>query len=116
MSEEIIIINGEPFYRILNGTSYDYAPIPKEFKPYFERLQQENQQLKEECEKQRYAITENCDLRKEILKLEEVLDEIREYIEDDGISYLDLVGTRCWCNKQSANKLLQTLDKVKEHE
>ena len=45
--EEIIIINDKPFYRILNGTSYDYAPIPKEFKPYFERLQQENKQQKE---------------------------------------------------------------------
>ena len=43
--EEIIIINNEPFYRIPNGTSYDYAPIPKEFKPYFERLQQENKLL-----------------------------------------------------------------------
>lgn len=48
MNEEIIIINDEPFYRILNGTSYDYAPIPKEFKPYFEKLQQKNQQLKKE--------------------------------------------------------------------
>ena len=44
--EEIIIINDEPFYKILNGTSYDYAPIPKEFKPYFERIQQKNTQLK----------------------------------------------------------------------
>lgn len=46
MNEEIVIINNEPFYRILNGTSYDYAPIPKQFKPYFERLQQENKLLK----------------------------------------------------------------------
>ena len=46
--EEIILINNEPFYRIPNGTSYDYAPIPKQFKHYFERLQQENQQLKEQ--------------------------------------------------------------------
>ena len=45
MNEEIIIINDEPFYKILNGTSYDYAPIPKEFKPYFDKLQQENKQL-----------------------------------------------------------------------
>lgn len=44
--EEIIIINNEPFYRILNGTNYDYAPIPKEFKPYFERLEQEITKLK----------------------------------------------------------------------
>lgn len=58
MSEEIIIINDEPFYRIPNGTSYDYAPIPKEFKTYFERLKQENTQLKS------------------------VLKEIREYIKD----------------------------------
>ena len=47
MNKEIIIINDEPFYRIQNGTSYDYAPIPKQFKPYFERLQQENKQLKD---------------------------------------------------------------------
>lgn len=46
MDEEIIIINDEKFYRILNGTSYDYAPIPKEFKPYFERLEQEITKLK----------------------------------------------------------------------
>ena len=45
MNEEVVIINNEAFYRIPNGTSYDYAPIPKGFKPYFERLQQENQQL-----------------------------------------------------------------------
>lgn len=51
MNEEIIIINDEPFYRIPNGTSYDYAPIPKEFKPYFERLQQEKQQLKDNWKK-----------------------------------------------------------------
>ena len=44
--EEIIIINDEPFYRILNGTSYDYAPMPKAFKPYFERLEQEITKLK----------------------------------------------------------------------
>ena len=42
MKEEIIIINGEPFYRIPNGTSCDYAPIPKQFKPYFEKLEEEN--------------------------------------------------------------------------
>ena len=47
-----------------------------------EQLQRENRQLREKCEKQRYAITENCDLRKEILKLENVLDEIREYINN----------------------------------
>lgn len=46
MNKEIIIINDEPFYRIQNGTGYDYAPIPKQFKPYFEKLQQENKQLK----------------------------------------------------------------------
>lgn len=49
--EEIIIVNDIPFYRILDGTSYTYAPIPKEFKPYFERLQQENQQLKDNWNK-----------------------------------------------------------------
>lgn len=46
MDEEIIIINDEKFYRISNGTSYDYAPIPKAFKPYFKRLEQEITKLK----------------------------------------------------------------------
>lgn len=49
--EETIIINDELFYRIPNGTSYDYAPIPKEFKPYFERLQQENKELHNKIDK-----------------------------------------------------------------
>ena len=76
MSEEIIIINDEPFYRIQNGTSYDYAPIPKAFKPYFEKLQQENQQLKEQLENASKNYT------KYIQERDNVLDEIREYINE----------------------------------
>ena len=48
--DEIIIINGEVFYRIPNGTSYYHAPLPKQFKPYFERLEQENKILRENAE------------------------------------------------------------------
>lgn len=51
MNEEIIIINDEPFYRIQNGTSYDYAPIPEQFKPCFKELQQKNQKYKEVIDK-----------------------------------------------------------------
>lgn len=44
-TSEIIIINDEYYYKILNGTSYVYKTIPKEFKPYFDKLQQENQKI-----------------------------------------------------------------------
>lgn len=46
-----------------------------------ENLQQENNQLKEQCEKQRYAITENCDLRKQIDKLTQQKQELRNWLE-----------------------------------
>lgn len=61
MKEEIIIINGEPFYRIPNGTSCDYAPIPKEFKPYFEKLEEENKSLQSQLKAKE-------DLLKEIIE------------------------------------------------
>ena len=35
------------------------------------RLEKENEKLKEKCEKQQYAIKENCDLRLEIEQLKE---------------------------------------------
>ena len=47
---EIIIINDEYYYKILNGTSYVYKTIPKEFKPYFDKLQQQNKKYKEVIE------------------------------------------------------------------
>ena len=56
MKEEIIIINGEPFYRIPNGTSCDYAPIPKEFKPYFEKLEEENKSLQSQLKEKEETI------------------------------------------------------------
>ena len=46
-NDEITIINDEYYYKIPNGTSYVYETIPKEFKPYFDKLQQENKRLKE---------------------------------------------------------------------
>ena len=42
-----------------------------------EQLRKENNQLKEQCEKQRYAITENCDLRLEIEQLKEQIQELK---------------------------------------
>ena len=56
MTEEIIIINGEPFYRIPNGTSCDYAPIPKQFKPYFEKLEEENKSLQSQLKEKEETI------------------------------------------------------------
>ena len=132
MSEEIIIINDEPFYRIQNGTSYDYAPIPKAFKPYFERLQQENQQLKEENKSLRDRIknikrtrkkqTQKKRKYKELLtnmqnsltNKNNVLDEIREQLKKIK-SDLDFEPWSVY--KVSGGKLfdlLQILDKVKE--
>lgn len=64
MKEEIIIINNEPFYKIPNGTSCDYAPIPKQFKPYFEKLEEENKSLQSQLKAK-----------------EEVIKEAREYVE-----------------------------------
>ena len=102
MSEEKIIINGEPFYIILNGTSYDYAPIPKEFKPYFERILQENQQLKE-----KYNIRSKAynNILLENVHLKSVLDEIREcvkgnYVIDNPVKF--------------KNDIWDILDKVKK--
>ena len=95
MNKEIIIINDEPFYRIQNGTSYDYAPIPKQFKPYFERLQQENQSLKEQVDYLRRSIE-----RKEetIIELEheripytnEYVDELKKQLEEYQLQNIDL--------------------------
>ena len=48
-------------------------------------------------------------LIKENKELKERIDKAIEYIEDNGISYIDLSGTRCFCNKQSANNLLKIL-------
>lgn len=114
MSKEIIIINDEPFYRIQNGTSYDYAPIPKQFKPYFERLQQKNQQLKltnqalSGClkidkEKIDYYV-DRCE------QLEKVLDEIRECVNEPWM--VADYNIQQQINKQK-QYLLQILDKVK---
>jgi predicted transcriptional regulator len=90
------VMSNDEFDRIVNGVL---------------KLQQENQELKQINEEMDELATNQLRYAN---KMKSVLDEIKQYIEDDGVSYLDLVGTRCWCNKQSANKLLQILDKVKE--
>lgn len=78
--EEIIIINDEPFYRILNGTSYDYAPMPKAFKPYFERLEQENEDLQQEITKLK-GVIETYEI---IIKSTNVLNwhELKKWLEE----------------------------------
>lgn len=42
----------------------------------YDQILKENQQLKEKCEKQAFAIKENCDLRLEVLNLKTTLEEI----------------------------------------
>lgn len=59
------------------------------------RLEKENEKLKEKCEKQQYAIKENCDLRLEIEQLKEQRQELRSWLENklatdnyaDGVYY-----------------------------
>ena len=46
------------------------------------RLEKENENLKEKCEKQQYTITENCDLRKQIDKLTQQRQELRSWLEE----------------------------------
>lgn len=69
---------------------------------YIEELEKENQQLKEENNKIKIAITENCDLRLEVLKYKEVIEEVRGYVDKEMFDYLE------------TPELLQILDKVEE--
>ena len=119
-NDEITIINDEYYYKIPNGTSYVYETIPKEFKPYFDKLQQENKQLKEENE--RYRKLGFKYLNEQNNQLKDVVQEVREYIKDADwlestgeIKYLDkhnLCGIKVLHNKvEDINKIL---DKVKE--
>lgn len=78
MKEEIIIINGEPFYRIPNGTSCDYAPIPKQFKPYFEKLEEENKSLQSQLKAKEEIIKEAREYIKEHIRID---DEYPAYME-----------------------------------
>ena len=122
MSEEIIIVNDEPFYRMPNGTSYKYAPIPKEFKPYFERLQQENQQLRNALEKLKDSagwreILELAGIIQERDKLQQKNNQLKEVIEQIKIS----VSTSKYAYEEGyqiddavLDDILQILDKVKE--
>lgn len=88
--DEVIIINDEPFYRIPNGTSCDYAPIPKEFKPYFEKLQQENEQLKETINEAIEYINKFEDI-KAYYSYEEDGYEEYNYDEDFKIDLLEIL-------------------------
>lgn len=78
-------------------------------------LQQENQQLKEEKEKIKIAITENCDLRLEVLKYKEVIEEVREYIEKECNDLLIGYFHNRFDTTEYYEKLLQILDKAKEN-
>lgn len=88
------------------------------FKEKTNRLEKIRTQLKEENEKIKIAIIENCDLRLEVLKYKEVIEEVRqevcEYkkIMEDGIeqgAYYSYLGSL----QQRLEKLLQILDKAK---
>lgn len=118
MKEEIIIINGEPFYRIPNGTSCDYAPIPKQFKPYFEKLEEENKSLqsqlkeKEEENEQLKADYGNlAQVERDFLK--EVIKEIIEYLQSKEFKEnFPYVANEC----QVRSAILNIVDKERTNE
>lgn len=83
----------------VNMNIYDIPIIVEQLN----KLEQENQQLKEENDKIKIAITENCDLRLEVLKYKEVIEEVREYATNE----MRIV------NDNEYHKLLQILDKAK---
>ena len=45
--KDVMFIDNEKYYRVLNGTTYVYKTLPDEYKPYFESLYKENRQLKD---------------------------------------------------------------------
>lgn len=60
---------------------------PRDIEQIIYTLQQENQQLKDENDKIKIAIIENCDLRLEVLKYKEVIEEVWNFIKSyPGIS------------------------------
>jgi flagellar hook-basal body complex protein FliE len=82
----------------------------KEIGSFIEELQQENQQLKEQLENASKNYT------KYIQQRDNVLDEIREYIDKAILGYSNWEGTEPLYLKDDeiGKDLLQILDKVKE--
>lgn len=117
MSEEVILINDIPHYKIPNGTSYRYAPIPKEFKPYFEGLQQENQQLKSDLLKEEISynnLRESYNL--EYDRNKKLVSRI-ENDEEDIRHLLDIINHNCnelKCNSDEWLVLKGWQDRLKE--
>ena len=106
-NDEITIINDEYYYKIPNGTSYVYETIPKEFKPYFDRLQQENKQLKEKYEKLQEAFKKAITTEHhKIHALLDIIDETKTAV-DYMIGNVDI-------SEIHGTKLKQILDKVGE--
>ena len=83
--EEIIIINGEVFYRIPNGTNYYHAPLPKQFKPYFERLQQENKELHNKIDKAIEYIEEHTTDHRYSCRSLVYADEVLKFLKDSDV-------------------------------
>lgn len=118
-NDEITIINDEYYYKIPNGTSYVYETIPKEFKPYFDKLQQENKQLKEKVgeltqslnEQMKETNKENLDCSKYAIENQQLKDKIKQL-------------EKCYCNRSDCSgrikdsrkydSVVQQLDKYKE--
>ena len=105
--------------------TYTYCPFSVLY-----ALQQENQQLKEELQKAD-SITQSCifegkeeseiNFRKAINLIEQyksILDEIREYIEDNILrfSYIDELKSYHNATTEDVDNILEILDKVKENE
>ena len=75
------------------------------------QLQQENQQLKRNCN----IGNENLNFyREEYKKIKSVLDEIREYINEHSIYFATKEKVGNYFANCSCDELLQILDKVKE--
>lgn len=57
--KEVMFIDNEIYYKVLNGTKYGYKSLPDEIKPYFESLYKEVKQLKDNWNKLKEHLKEN---------------------------------------------------------
>lgn len=80
-----------------------------------EKAKDKIKELKEENKKIKIAITENCDLRLEVLKYKEVIEEVNKYIEDVKAWIEEEYGEfNNYYFELNADTVKKILDKVKE--
>lgn len=63
--KDVMFIDNEKYYRVLNGTTYVYKTLPDEYKPYFESLYKENEQLKRNWNKLKQYMIDTEQIYKE---------------------------------------------------